>query len=424
MRKIKNGLILSAGDSTRFWPLEEKSLLPFLGKPLIIHQIEKLKDYCQSITIVANQFNSVKIHRFLENYHLNDEVKVIVQNDLNKGQAGAILSVKKVLSGETIVFNANDILDFSFLKKIVDFSFQENRLIFFGKKINHYFPGGYFEFDENHKIKSIIEKPLPEKIPSPYVKLVMDYFSDIKLLYEAIDSSLVAKDDLYEQALTKLLSRSLKKDFFEYQGVWQSLKYGWDVLGMMKIFLNEIKKRKISEKSIISPRALIYGDVLIEENVKIGDFVKIVGPAYIGKNTVISDYSLIRESQIGEDSLVGSYTEVARSYIGNQVFLHRNYIGDSVIDDQVLIGASALTANLRFDGNEVKSMINDKKINTGFYKLGAIIGKKTKIGVNATILPGIKIGKNSLIAPQEKVFFDVPDKTYLSKGRKLVNKMT
>ena len=35
MRKLKNGLILAGGDSTRFWPLEEKNFFSFLGKPLI-----------------------------------------------------------------------------------------------------------------------------------------------------------------------------------------------------------------------------------------------------------------------------------------------------------------------------------------------------------------------------------------------------
>ena len=42
MRKIKNILILAGGDSTRFWPLEEKNLINFLGTPIIQYQVEQL----------------------------------------------------------------------------------------------------------------------------------------------------------------------------------------------------------------------------------------------------------------------------------------------------------------------------------------------------------------------------------------------
>ena len=49
-------------------------------------------------------------------------------------------------------------------------------------------------------------------------------------------------------------------------------------------------------------------------------------------------------------------------------------------------------------------------------KLGVIIGKLSKIGVNATIFPGVKIGKQSWIGPGEVVKYDVDDKTYLNNG--------
>jgi bifunctional UDP-N-acetylglucosamine pyrophosphorylase/glucosamine-1-phosphate N-acetyltransferase len=38
-------------------------------------------------------------------------------------------------------------------------------------------------------------------------------------------------------------------------------------------------------------------------------------------------------------------------------------------------------------------LVNENKVDTGMNKLGAIVGSLSKVGVNATILPGSKIGK-------------------------------
>ncbi len=289
------------------------------------------------------------------------------------------------------------------------------------KKINEYFPGGYFEFDSSKKIRKIIEKPGKDKMPSDTIKLMVDYFYDIDLLIRSLEDSKTDKDDLYEVAINKLLSSKVDRDLLIYEGSWESLKYPWHILSMMKFFLEKIKGNHIDETAEISKQAVITGSVIIEKNVKIGDFVKITGPAYIGENSIIGDYSLIRESHIGEDCLIGSYTEVARSYIGNKVYLHRNYVGDSILGDKVMMGAQAVMANLRFDGGTIKSYVGDEKVDTNMSKLGAMIGSEAKIGVNATVIPGIKIGKKTWIAPREIVNYDIEDNSYLVAGEEKIN---
>ena len=421
MRKIKNGLILAGGDSTRFWPLQEKSFFSFLGKPLILYQIEELIKYCDKVTIIANKNNAVSINRLIENSDFKLSTQVIVQNEKFNGQAGAILSAKNHLKGEVVIINANDLIDYSLLSKITKLPVPTNKIILVGKKISEYFPGGYFKFNDQNKVISIIEKPDKNKLPSPIAKLVVDYFSDFNLLISSLEKIETIKDDQYEQAINSLLLKGLDCLLLSYDSYWNSIKYPWHVLTMMKTFLSNIKENKISKSATISKNSLIIPPVIIGENVRIGDFSKIVGPVYIGDNTVIGDYAMIRESEINEDSLIGSFTELARSYIGNKVFLHRNYVGDSVLSDEVMVGAQGVTANLRFDGENISSIVNEEKIDTNKAKLGAIIGKKTKIGVNATIIPGVKVGKNCVVAPGEIIRYDLEDSTFLVKGEERNN---
>lgn len=421
MKKIKNGLILAGGDSTRFWPLKDKNFFTFLNKSLILIQVEKLSNYCDNIYIVANQNNITHIKRVLDNAQLKTKYEIIIQQDYSIGQAGAILSAIKFINGETIIINANDYLDFSVLEKIDLKDKDQGSVCLFGKKINYYFPGGYFKFDNKNQITAIIEKPGKDNLPSNYLKLFLDYYSDISIFYDYYKKKIKKpSDDVYEIILSEIVKNN-KSYFYQYDNLWHSLKYPWHILKMMKIFLNNLKENQIAKSASISKNAIIIPPVYVDEYVKIGDFVKIVGPTYIGENTIIGDYSLIRESHINNDCLIGSYSEIARSYIGNKVFLHRNYIGDSVIDDQVMFGAQAVTGNLRFDGENIYSYINDEKINTNLEKLGVIIGANSKVGVNSTIFPGVKIGRNTWVAPNEKVRYDLEDNIYFINKKEKFN---
>lgn len=414
MRKIKNILILAGGDSTRFWPLSDKLFYNFLGKPFILHQINELLKYGELVTVVANKSKATALKRLIDNNDIKS-VQIIIQKEELQGMAGAVSSVKNHLKGEVLIVNGSDLIDYSNVSKIIELISSGNKLILVGKKINEYFPGGYFKFNEDKMIVEVIEKPGKDKIPSNITKLVFDYFADINDLISNF-SIKTSKDDLYEVALNKLLSSELKQSHIIYESYWYALKYPWHVLKMMNHFLMNLKEKNISSSATVSEKALIIGPVFIGENVKIGDFCKIVGPVYIGDSTVIGDYSMIRESQIGEDSLIGSFSEVARSYIGNNVFLHRNYVGDSVLDNDVMFGAQAVTGNLKFDGEKVLSEVDDVRIDSGMNKLGAIVGKLSKIGVNSTVFPGVKIGKKSWIGPGEKVKYDIEDKIYLEDG--------
>ena len=421
MRKIKNILLLAGGDSTRFWPLENKLFFSFLGKPLILYQIEELLKYGELVTVVANKSNATAVKRLVDNNNIKS-VQIIIQKDEYPGMAGAVFSVENHIKGEVLIVNGSDLIDYqSIIEKLVLLIAQENKLILVGKKFNEYFPGGYFKFDDDKKIIGIVEKPDKDKRPSSIVKLVFDYFADINSLIKYFPETKTQKDDLYEAVLNKILSINLKQAYLIYDSYWFGLKYPWQVLAMMKNFLTSIKESKISSTATISEKSLIIGPVIIGDNVKIGDFCKIVGPVFIGDNTVVGDYSMVRESQIGEDCLIGSFTEVARSYIGNNVYLHRNYIGDSVLDDDVMIGAQAVTGNLKFDGEKVYSFINEEKIDTNMNKFGSIIGKLSKVGVNSTIFPGVKIGKKTWIGPGEKVKYDLDDKIYLDDGEEKDN---
>ena len=84
-----------------------------------------------------------------------------------------------------------------------------------------------------------------------------------------------------------------------------------------------------------------------------------------------------------------------------------SYAGDSVIGARCSFGAGTITANWRFDTKNIKVKIGDSMVDTGRDKLGAFIGDNCRTGIQVGIMPGVRIGNNSVIYPHAYLTNDV-----------------
>lgn len=412
MKIVKNILVLAGGDGTRFWPLKNKCLFPFLGKSFIQHLLVdtpaylNLTSYTNQVVIVCPKQNKEEFQNISNVSTWGKPIVVVVQNPDLHGQGGAILSAKNKIKGDVLIINANDIFQPEILDLMhAEWNHSKSELFILATKVEKYIPGGYLKFKEN-KLVEVVEKPEPGKEPSKYLKMVVDYFSDFSMLVKQLEFLKTDKDDLYEQAINNLLKIAINPNWMNYdtnnlkdKHIWLTVKYPWHILSVMNFFLSKLQN-----------------EVVLGKNVKIAKTAKLEGPCFIDDNTVVGDFAMIRQSHIGQNCMIGGYSEVTRSYLGNNVFLHRNYIGDSILADNVMFGAQAATANFRFDEKTVKSKVNETKIDTNLEKFGAIIGEGSKIGVNSTLLPGVKIGSNTLVAPGHTIAEDIGDGKFVKKG--------
>jgi acetyltransferase-like isoleucine patch superfamily enzyme len=76
------------------------------------------------------------------------------------------------------------------------------------------------------------------------------------------------------------------------------------------------------------------------------------------------------------------------------------------------MGSGAVLANLRLDDGEISSIIDGERVPTGRNKLGAMVARDVRIGVNASIMPGMKIGKGSFVGAGVVLDRDLPEETY------------
>jgi bifunctional UDP-N-acetylglucosamine pyrophosphorylase/glucosamine-1-phosphate N-acetyltransferase len=78
----------------------------------------------------------------------------------------------------------------------------------------------------------------------------------------------------------------------------------------------------------------------------------------------------------------------------------------------VAIGAGSVLANFRLDEKVIKSRISNEFLDTGKIKLGAAIGENVRIGVNVSIMPGVKIGRDCFLGAGVVLDKDLPDDKY------------
>lgn len=439
--KFPKVIILAAGQSKRMDPLPDKNFLKFCGKPLLQWQVEQLaRAGFRDVAVIGGRHNLdelAKIQPGLEKNSKKSHTKakfsftILEQKKLEDGMAGAVLSAEDWIGDEAfLVVSSNDIVEdsiFEVLKKVMkDLEKRERDPksvagFLVAKKVTEYFPGGYLKV-KNGAITGIVEKPGAGKEPSDLVNIVFHLHMQPKKLFFALKEVKTSRDDRYEVALDSLIQAGEKFEALSYSGFWQPIKYPWHLILVWKKLFEVLiggtkgKKKdiqKISKKASVARSAVIRGDVIIEDGVKVFDHAVIQGPAYIGRNSIVANNALVRDSHLGEGSVAGYSTEIARSYLSDRVWTHTNYIGDSIIGSGSSFGSGSVTGNLRLDEGPISVVIGEEKVACGSNKLGAIIGENVRIGINVSLMPGVKIGNNCFIGGGISVAKDVPDSKFV-----------
>ena len=176
---------------------------------------------------------------------------------------------------------------------------------------------------------------------------------------------------------------------------WPDLNRPWLILSSDEGgLISQIEKLCGSERFFIHPSA------------SIGEFVRIEGPCYVGKNAEIRHAALLRKgSWICEGSVVGHASEVKNSILlPNSKAPHFNYVGDSILGLDVNLGAGTKLSNVRNDRGPVPiSNENGERFDSRLRKLGAIIGDGSQLGCNVVTNPGCIISPGKMINPNETV---------------------
>lgn len=399
-------IILAAGESSRFWPLNKKhkSLFKIMEKPLIWYLIEGLKRL-KIKEIIIVQSSKGDIEEELKNYSLGIKIRYVIQKR-PLGTGDAILQAEKFIKDDFFVLNAERVDLEEYVSLILKKRKKEKtKAILLSAPTKTPWLFGNLKIKKD-RVLDIVEKPPKGKEFSELKNVGIYFLPKDFLIY-------LKKIPTHPYSLIQAFSKYAKEKELKTAIIQKEplvLKYPWDLFKINE-YLFKKSKRKILGK--IEKNVKISGLVIIEKGSLLKNGTYIEGPVYIGENCKIGPNCYIRGfTTIEKDCHIGNGCEVKNSIIGaNSNIPHLNYVGDSIIGENCNLGAGTIIANVRFDKGIIKSVVKGELVETGRNKFGCVIGENSQTGINSSIMPGIIIGSGCLIGPGEKVFKNLQDKT-------------
>lgn len=231
-------------------------------------------------------------------------------------------------------------------------------------------------------------------------------------LRQSIDMAPLARG---ETELRELLS--IAADPTRLDGRW--LDEVWDLVGQLNDQLNEdiptigasLSGAAIENATIIGSHSVYLetgasvepfvvidasaGPVLIRRGASIASFTRIVGPCYIGENSVIVG-DAIRACSIGDVCKVRG--EISGSImLGHSNKGHTGFVGSSYIGRWVNLGAGTTTSNLKNTYGTVQLSTPSGLRDTGLQFLGSLMGDHAKTGIGTMLTTGCSVGAGANI---------------------------
>ena len=383
-------VIMAAGKSTRTWPLtltKPKPLLKVMNKEIIKHNLDALQGLVSEVIIIVGFKKEMIIEEIGHKY---GKLKIrYAEQKRQLGTGHALKYVEKLIKGKFIVMGGDDI----FSKKDIKACLRHKYAVL-GCKVED--PGRFGVFVVKGKeVKKVVEKP--KKFVSGIANAGLYVFDKSVFKFK------LRKSQRGEYEIVDYINALIKKERVvceNVKGRWLSVGYPWDLIEANSVLVSEIKN---DIKGKVEKNVIVKGKLKAGKGTEILSGTYIKGNVIIGENCLIGPNCYLRgNTSIGNGCHIGQAVEIKNSVImDNAKVPHLSYIGDSVIGENSNLGAGTITANLKHDNKNVRSVVKGKIVDTGRRKFGTIIADDVHTGINTTIYPGRKIWPGVSTLPGE-----------------------
>lgn len=406
-KQAMRAIILAGGAGNRSYPLgvnRPKAMFPLHGKPLVGWVLEALAAAGVGEAVIVTGPGEGGIRAALGAAAFGVRLNYATQAE-PRGQADALRSARAAAgAGPVLVLNANDLYDPAVLAALAARLDDGHDVVLVGRRTAEPERFGIMRFEADagggaaigRRLAGVVEKPARDAAPSDIA--VVGVYGFGPAIWAALDATPDGPaDDAFERAYSRLITAG-RSDWLPYDGPFASFKHPWDPLALSDLLFERHRRRAIDPTARVSDLAVIDGDVVLSAGVRVFEHAVIRGPAYLGPGCIVGNGALVRGGvSLGAHCVVGFRTEISHSVFGDHTWTHMNYVGDSIVGDNCSFGAGTITANLRFDEGPIRVAVGDDRLSTGRHYFGIVMADDCRTGCNAVLLPGRKIGPNSIV---------------------------
>ena len=407
--------IMAAGEGVRLQPITStrpKPLIKVAGKPILEYCLEALKRAGISEAVIIVHFMGDAIRQYFgDGKDFGIKIEYTEQRGI-LGTGNAVSLVEPYMSDDFLLLNGDVLFAGRALKTVVDLHQSEKpattMTVVPVEKPENY---GIVELENGKHVKRIVEKPSREEAPTNLANAGIYVFST-EIFAQIRQTSATSRGEWeIPDALTLLIKE--KKPVLAVSIAaedWMDIGTPWDLLEANRWTLKRMKHKPLG---LIEEGAHLVGPVTVAETARVRSGTYVEGPTFIDEEADIGPNCYIRPcTSIGRKTRVGNACEIKNSIIMDNTHIgHLSYVGDSIIGERSNLGAGTITANYRLDAGTIKITMKDKLVDSGRKKLGAFLGDDVKTGINALLMPGVKVGNDCWIGPNLMVQRDLPPKS-------------
>ena len=310
-------LFLAGGMGTRLKPLTNdlpKPMVPVMGKPLLERSMLKFKDCGIDEIILSTCYKSQCIEEYFgDGANLGLKIHYACE-DTPLGTGGAIKNAEEFFNDTFIIYYADILSDINIRDMIKFHKVKHAAVTIAVTQVENYSAYGVIEYNEHLYAQSFIEKPKLSEIKSNYINAGI-YIFEPNILKEFPKSKAVS----LEREVYPLL---LKKGYSI--AVYKSEEY-WIDIGTIEKYIK-------AHQDILSRTCPLVEfkdknqNIFIGKNTIIHPSTKIIGPVYIGENTIIGAHSIIGPNTIiGNNCRVGINNTIVNSIVWDKLNIQKNF---------------------------------------------------------------------------------------------------
>jgi len=388
---MKQAVILAAGEGQRLRPFtvnRPKVMLFIAGKPVLQYVIEALAQKgIRDIVLVVGYRKDQVLDYFGAGEPCGVDLTYVTQ-ERQLGTAHALAQAKNAIRDDFLVLPGDNLIAAETIDRFAAID-PEAVLV---KKVDNPMRYGVVTVQRG-KVKEIIEKPA--EVASNLVSTGIYAFS--RAIFDFVEPQLDLPD-----VVNRMLGQGGTIKAMETEGTWLDAVYPWDMLNINAAILQQTQAKSggtieagvsvkgqvsIGKGTVIRANSYIAGPVVIGEGCEIGPSVCIFPATSIGNNVVISPFTEVKNSVIGNDVNIGS----------------SGIIHDSVIDNSCSIGGQFAVCS----GQE-EIAINQEHHSVSF---GTMLGEECILGNNVVAQPGTIVGNYSQVRSLKLISGRLPDRS-------------
>ena len=388
---MKQAVILAAGEGQRLRPFtvtKPKAVLSVAGKPILSYVVEALaQNGIRSIVLVVGYKKEQVFDYMGSGEQFGVDITYVTQ-ERQLGTAHALAQAKGTTENEFLVLPGDKLIEADTIAQFV--AVKPNAMLV--KRVDNPVRYGVVTID-NNIVKDIVEKPKEAK--SNMINTGIYAFTTE--IFSLIEAELDIPD-----ALNNMLAQGEPIKAQEAVGTWLNVVYPWDILSLNDAVLRQIPANlggtietgvsikemvAVGKDTVIRSNSYIAGPVVIGNGCEIGPNVCILPATSIGDNVVISPFSDIKNSVIGDDVSIGPGC----------------IIQDSVIDKGCVIGGhfTACSGEAEVKVDNEHHLVN----------VGVMLGEGCSLGNSVVAQPGVIVGNYSQVNALKLISGRLPDRS-------------